>query len=307
MKKIIWILFVVQFICNSVFGQWKNYKIENEQSSKNDVRSICFDRGGKMCIGTWYGVYKQESDQWLIQGVENIYVNTVFIDCTNTLWVGTWGGGIYKAKEGEEWKQVKEACPSISANIITTDRKGDLWVGTFDGGVTHFNGWKWISYKVGDGTLGDNSVQSIASDSKNRIWIGTNHGLSMFDGTTWTLYNEINSPLPDNDVYSLCADRKGNLWIGTCNGLAIYNSKKRKIYKNETGKLPTDLILSIAEDVKGNIWFGTNKGVTVYNGKVWTNYTVENSNLPDNCVQTITVHNGKVYCGTGSGVSVFLR
>ena len=131
------------------------------------------------------------------------------------------------------------------------------------------------------------------------------HGITVYNELTgFKLYNRENSKLPANDVYSLCADSKNNIWIGTTNGLALFTGKSWTIYKKENAGLPSNLILSIAEDQKGFIWVGTDKGISLFNGKKWTTYTVENSSLVDNRVQTIKVHQNKIYIGTGKGISI---
>jgi ligand-binding sensor domain-containing protein len=305
MKKIFSLLFLLSACYLFSAGKWTSFKITEEgYSPKNDITAICFDKQGCLWVGTSDGIYKKEEKQWELQGIGGIYVQSLYIDRSNTKWVGLWGGGVYKSDSDSIWKNVKEASPTNSVNVITADHQGNIWIGNWNGGAANYNGQCWRSYKSDSMKLGDNTVTSIACDSKNRMWIGTYHGLSKLEHDSWTLYNKDNSQLPDNDVYSLAADNKGNVWAGTCDGLVKINGSHWIIYRQENSGLPCNLILSIAIDAKGNIWIGTNKGIAFFNGKNWITYTVENSRLIDNRVQTITVHDNAIYFGTSSGVSV---
>jgi ligand-binding sensor domain-containing protein len=289
--------------CSPKTIHWESLRIVNGDSPGNDIRSICFDRGDKMWVGTWNGVYKNVDGQWLAQGPAT-YVETLFISHDDTKWVGLWGGGVFKSITGEQWEKVSDASPSGSVNVISSDNKGNLWVGDWAGGAVNFDGEKWSIYKAGDVKLGDNTVTSIICSPDHCLWFGTYHGLSKFENGTWTLYNNQNSKLPDNDVYTLASDSKGAIWVGTINGLARLSDEKWEVFRKENSGLVDNLILSIAEDSSGNIWVGTNKGVSVFDGSIWKTYTNENSKLVDNRVQVIKVWNKKVYMGTGNGISV---
>jgi ligand-binding sensor domain-containing protein len=304
-------------------GGWTTYKIEDGYSPKNDIWSICFGKQGDMWAGTSYGIYKNETGKWIAQNVENIYVQTLFIDKKNTKWAGLYGGGVYKCEAGKNWRTVKDASPTNTVNVITSDHEGNIWLGGWGGcdgnldekgqidvrnktgGAINYNGKEWVSFKADQVNLGDNSVTSIVCDAKNRIWFGTYHGLSMLKNGIWTLYNKQNSALPDNDVYSLASDRAGNVWIGTCNGLVKIAGTKWTVYNNENSGLTYDLILSLATGANGSVWVGTNKGVFLFDGSKWMNYNVKNSGLIDNRVQTIVVYKNKVYFGTSNGISVY--
>lgn len=324
MKKLILSLFLFLFIFTSYSAdRWTTLKIGEGYSPKNDIYSICFDKQGNLWAGTNYGVYKKEAGKWTAKGTENIYVQTFYIDNSDTKWAGLYGGGVFKSVGGDKWENVKDASPTNSVNVISADNKGNIWVGdwgggavnldgkgeidvnTKTGGAANYDGQHWISYKADKVKLGDNSVTSIACDTKNNMWFGTYHGVSKLENGIWTLFNIENSKLPDNDVYSLASDSKGNIWIGTCNGLAKLSGETWTIYKKENCGLVDNLILSLAEDSFGNIWVGTYKGVSVFDGSKWKTYTTKNSKLVHDRVQTIKAWNKKVYIGTTKGISVF--
>jgi ligand-binding sensor domain-containing protein len=315
MRKVVIFLFMFATISVSA-GTWKVYRLEDSLSPKNDITAISFDQKGTLWIATSYGIYKQTDAGWVAQGPENIYVRALFIDGNNIKWAGLTGGGLNRSVDGITWTNIPEASLSQSVNVINSDNKGSIWVGDWNEGL--FNQVKqsdgkeqWINYraadeKVGDKEkIGDNAILSVLPDSKGGMWFGSYHGLSLLKNGKWTFFNTQNSQLPDNNIYSLATDSNENIWIGTGNGLVKFDGSNWTVYSNENSGLSCDLILSLATDVSGHLWVGTNKGVFFFNGIGWTNFTAENSDLPDNRVQSIKVHENKVYLGTSHGLAVY--
>jgi ligand-binding sensor domain-containing protein len=322
MKRILIFVFILSTISVLATEKWTNYQIVDGFSPKNDITAIAFDKNGAWWTGTNYGVYKKAGNAWKLQGKRNLYVQTLYIAPNDTKWVGLWGEGVYKCEHETTWENVKEASPTNSVNVISADQQGNMWFGDWGGGavnlngngeidvnvktggVVNYNGKNWISYKAEKVNLGDNSVISMVCDAKNRMWLGTYHGLSLFENGTWTLYNKSNSRLPDNDIYSLAAASNGDVWVGTCNGLVKIKASNWEVYQQQNCDLPDNLILSLAVDKNGNVWIGTKHGAACFTGKQWVVYTTQNSPLLDNRVQSIAVYKNAVYFCTSRGLSV---
>lgn len=78
---------------------------------------------------------------------------------------------------------------------------------------------------VKDMMLSSQSVTSIASDSRELMWIGTSAGLNVYDGKSYIQFGydvKDTAALPDDYINVLHLDRKGRMWVGTQNGLAQY-------------------------------------------------------------------------------------
>ena len=91
--------------------------------------------------------------------------------------------------------------------------------------MAKYDGTNWTTYNTSNSGLPNNNVYSLAIDSSDNTWIGTNGGgLAKFDGTIWTGYNASNSCLPNDNVISISIDAYANKWIGISGGgLVIYN------------------------------------------------------------------------------------
>lgn len=125
---------------------------------------------------------------------------TVSPDTRGTLWIGTWGIGLY-----------------------SLDRK------TF----------RFTGYPVSDKdtlALAGNIVHVIREtidSSGRRIWVGTNKGLCYKDpdqiGNTGFSRLGIENGLPSNIVYGILQDNRKNIWMSTNRGLSRFNPYTREI------------------------------------------------------------------------------
>ena len=77
-------------------------------------------------------------------------------------------------------------------------------------------------------SLISNEVNAIAIDSNDRVWFGTNHGISVFDGENLITFTQENSGILFRTVNILFFDGKGYIWIG---GFGT---------GNEVNRVPTD-------------------------------------------------------------------
>ncbi len=79
-------------------------------------------------------------------------------------------------------------------------------------------------------------VRTIAIDSSDVVWVGTDSGgLASFDGTRWTAHDSVNFDLVggtdwlterdigENHVSCIVVDSRNHLWIGTARALVKYD------------------------------------------------------------------------------------
>lgn len=102
--------------------------------------------------------------------------------------------------------------------------KDRVWMGTTSGilcldTITQ----TWNRYTVEDGLL-SNTIQALAVDRQDRLWIGTADGLAVFSNNVWTWYS-MRDGLPDNAILSVTADSQGIVWASTEKGLARFDGK----------------------------------------------------------------------------------
>jgi ligand-binding sensor domain-containing protein len=104
------------------------------------------------------------------------YVFATLADHDDTIWAGTWGGGV-SAFDGRNWRSYTVA-DGLAGNVIYTIAQGPdraYWFGT-NNGLSRFDGETFINYTVSDGLLGAD-VYAVVVTKENEIWAGTRGGV----------------------------------------------------------------------------------------------------------------------------------
>ncbi|MGD8591648.1 MAG: two-component regulator propeller domain-containing protein [Gammaproteobacteria bacterium] len=104
------------------------------------------------------------------------YVFTLIVAQDDSIWAGTWGGGVSHF-DGTKWTNYTTD-DGLSGNIVYSvaqDKRGHFWFGT-NGGLTYYDGASWYTFSKDDGLL-DNNIYAIAITDKNEIWVGSKSGV----------------------------------------------------------------------------------------------------------------------------------
>lgn len=155
---------------------------------------------------------------------------------------------------------------------ITQDKTGFMWFGTKDG-LNRFDGYEFKIYRhdpFDSTSLSDNTVTTLFSDSKGRLWAGTfSGGLNLYDPDL-DCYHHIKAPnLTNANIHAITEDSNGNIWAGSY-GSGLFqiifakgqNSKPSKIIQfihddKNTGSLRGNFIIDVFTDHKGILWIST--------------------------------------------------
>ncbi|MBL7995269.1 hypothetical protein JNM05_07840 [bacterium] len=212
----------------------------------------------------------------------------------------------------------RNGLPSLDYTCMHVDQYGFLWVGSRNAGVLRLN-MESVNgiYKVNSSLaigkaqgLAGNAVTKIFQDKENRLWIGTENGLSLIvfnSETKYTVTNFTNRHgLGSNFITCIVQNPAGEIWVGTKSGLNklvdIISSQNPYKFRNFTTSdgLMSNEIRDIAVDIPGNLWVATAKGISKLNfsqfadqshtaherGFIISNYTSENG-LMNNSIRSI--------------------
>lgn len=220
------------------------------------------------------------------------------IESAGVLFVGTEGDGLWRVHGGVA-ARVADPRLGAGASVLAlanAKRGGGFYIGTVGGlyranpdgtmieaiALPHAPGARAViaMLEVDDGTLyvGTNralyarardgtwtmrdavSVQSLLSDRRGRLWVGTaNAGLVRFDGTRRQQLGKAGG-LPDNRVRALLEDADGAIWLGTNGGLvALRELPFRGL--GETQGLSGDYVRSVLELDAERVLIATSSGV----------------------------------------------
>ena len=230
-------------------------------------------------------------------------VRALFEDREGSLWMGTYGGGLCRLRDGKFINlSVQNGLSSDLINSITETRDGSMWIGTFDGGLDRVKDGKITVYTTKDG-LHFNGVTSILEDRSGTIWVGTNRGLNqIITGSGGGAQPKIVAVkgLPPMDVGSIIESRDGTVWIATHSGLYKYAGGSFTHYGTREG-LPSEILWDVHADREGALWIGSTNGVSRFKDGTFTNYG-KKEGLTDPLVFAIHEDSaGVMWFGTSAG------
>lgn len=114
------------------------------------------------------------------------YVGTLYVDTFGNLWVGTYGSGLLRYDQKNDfWRlyDVSDGLPSNDVVAISDDGRGDLWFGTAYG-ICRMNIESGVcsNYFETDGTLNNQyHERGEHKDSRGNMYFGGNYGLTFFN------------------------------------------------------------------------------------------------------------------------------
>lgn len=285
-------------------------------SVDHSVNGMAGDRNGNIWIGTdRTGLIRTNVNNHEMEPVQPyransqktqdiIGIQSVYIDDTDLLWVGTeksglayYGNNIYKfqslingditaitqEKDGHIWYGTGDKgvigyegpLASHKVSALTTTPDGSLWVGSKQNGLTRIKDGASTFYSVARDsmkTVIDDHINALCGDQSGNLWIATNGGLQVYNPkmNTFSSYTRENGMLNTNNITSLFYGKNNNLLIGTGEGLVILNlsNRKKTVLTGNTTNLAAftnNYITQVYEDSRGLLWIGTREGLNILN------------------------------------------
>lgn len=239
----------------------------------------------------------------------------------DTLWVGTWGGGLFSDTGSETYSfETSTSVNRIDHPIVYSlmeDSTGILWVGTNGGGVFKTNPGKrnYLEYyhdAQNEDSLDEGKINKLYRDSKDRLWIAVyNKGLNRILSQTDQVikYNAENEKLQNNQIMDFL-EHNGTLLIASGVGVDYYDESQNRFVASTL--LPDETITyALAEDMEKHLWVGTYlDGVYEFdeNNKQVNHIHVKSEplTLSDNLVYDIIAdQSGRIWIGTNNGLNVY--
>ena len=197
-----------------------------------------------------------------------------------------------KEEEFVELGNLQKILYGYHVRAIEFDSKGNAWIGTLDQGIIRYNANETVFFDSESIIPGGFTLQDIAIDKKDNIWIGVSGtefefgvglwggGLLKYDGQEFTLYNSQNTPMPLDMARKIEIDSQNNIWFlcGNYNtgGLVKYDGTEWTVFTPDNSVLPYTSINSIAIDQSDNVWLGVyNHLIKITNSGGWEIYSGE--------------------------------
>jgi ligand-binding sensor domain-containing protein/signal transduction histidine kinase/CheY-like chemotaxis protein len=243
----------------------RHYDASNKPNSlaSNFIISLYKTRAGDILAGTWNGLFKynRKEDNFMAMPFFNSHIQCMHEDENGTLWVGTYGDGVYYLNEQKNSKGRMEYHPGNN------------------------NG------------LPNNYVNNLFEDKEKNFWFCTERGLSFFNPITKKIKNyTVEDGLPDNQIFRIMEDDSGKFWISTAKGLSRFDPKTNEFnnYHSANG-LPTEQFNynSSFKNDDGTLFFGTVKGMISFN----PNDFVKNNYIPPVYITGLQINNDEAIIG----------
>ncbi|MBC7693938.1 MAG: SpoIIE family protein phosphatase [Burkholderiales bacterium] len=275
-RNVIFTVLILSYTFSFSQLQVKNYF---SVTGKKDVaiNTIIQDKNGYLWLGTKEGVYKFDgkSSQDVFKDYPQLKqeITSLFIDHNKTFWVGTKTGKVffYKNNRLDSLDFSKTHNEEKITSLIEIN--STLFIGTYGNGLYALNNKQLKHYDSNHG-LSDNVIYTIATDGKDRIWCGTDGGITQIKNLKakpyFTIISDKNG-LPDNITRDLTLN-EGKLFISMQDsGACYYNlttSKIERIPFFNNWNLGT--IINGVEETPKKITVATEKNgiIVIDNGKI---------------------------------------
>lgn len=244
----------------------------------------------------------------------------------DTLWVGTWGGGLF-AKRGPKIHNYTstDTDDGIGHPIIYAlmeDATGILWVGTNGSGAYFANpqGQNYLAFShdmADPDSLDEGKINTIYRDSQDRLWIAVyNQGLNRYENTLdkmvkYKAENETTLKMGNNQVMDII-EYQGRLLIASGAGVEQYREAGDGFERLPI--LPENTITYALEvDRDNHLWVGTYlDGIYEFDAdyQLINHFHVKSTPLAisDNLVYDIVCdQKGNLWIGTNNGLDVYLK
>ena len=243
-------------------------KIEKHPGLPSD-QCVCIlkTRDNTILIGTTNGLfsYERTTDSFeFIEGPGHHFIHTLYQDSFGTVWVGTYGSGIFYSKDGlMNFESIQSGTDQgLQSNYITyffEDASHTLWVATEGGGLckTSLEGGISFTHITRNDGLPSNIACAVTQDQKGLLWVSTTKGLATVDphkDSVLKIYLDNNGIVGNQFSYGSCYQYpSGQICLGTTNGMITFNPANLK-----------DPITTAPLYIQ-NIHTGTDKSINVTN------------------------------------------
>jgi signal transduction histidine kinase/ligand-binding sensor domain-containing protein len=242
---------------------------ENQGLPAGAATSILLDPGGHIYVGMESGgVYASIGERFErisdeTRSLGQVVPTSLCALPDGTLWVGTFGSGLYQLKGGRTALCTTANGLSDDAVLaVCSDSECRVWAGTLSGALHRFADGKLVSYARRGGLPGA-PITALLPAREGGLWIGTGNGVLLRSDSEFERTSTVTLPtaFDGKPILGLCETAEGNLWIGSAGGgLGCLEGTGCSSWTTQQG-LPDDVVLGLVDDSEGNLWLNTSKGL----------------------------------------------
>jgi diguanylate cyclase (GGDEF)-like protein len=275
---------------------------------QNTIVALLQTRDGYLWMGTEEGLVRFDGVRFVVTDRQNApALRSSFVSCLaegpdGTLWIGTYGGGLARMRNGSIEAFHPESLGSDRIREILWTDEG-MFIGTAGGGLLRISGETVTRYTTRDGLPSDR-IWAIEPDGQGGLWVATHGGGAVrWRGGRVQERVSTREGLPNDFVRALLRDDDGTLWIGTDGG-GLVAWRDGAIVRTLTTRdgMPSDLVRTLYRDRNGSLWIGTDGGVVRQRGATIESMGVAEGLPSPNIRALLEDREGNLWIGTTTGV-----
>ncbi len=181
------------------------------------------------------------------------------VDDTNRLWIGSFGGLLYRDIDGDGVTRPVDAQFGLPSGLawpyLAAD--GQLWIAAGDSLYRMQDGRPEFKYRVPD----KGRLTSMLQDHNGQLWLGTeNQGLFRLTDHYGLERMAENLDLPGGRITGIFEDAEGSIWVGANGGLFRL---RETLFSNFTVRdgLSDNYIRAVMEDSRERLWIASAGGL----------------------------------------------
>ncbi|WP_342644940.1 two-component regulator propeller domain-containing protein [Mucilaginibacter sp. CSA2-8R] len=157
------------------------------------------------------------------------------------------------------WQKENSALPQDMSQHVMVRNDDDIWYATLDG-LTRFEHGVFKTFdKTNSPFTPNQTINAVAMDKANNIWIGAADAIFKFDGKTFEKLNTANVGI--GGVYDIVPTAANEMLLCDDKGLVIYKEGKyEKIDKRAVSVMPSNRVNYAYRDKQSRLWIGTFSG-----------------------------------------------
>jgi ligand-binding sensor domain-containing protein len=257
---------------------WGNLTEPEPQQVRNDeVTALWADEAyGTVWVGTEHGLnWRTAQGTWQTHDLGGSIIRSLAPDGRGGVYVGT-DDSLWRCQFAEDQElDCQISLPDLKQVRALLSRDGALWIGTADRLRRAFGSLR-ISYSTADGLISD-QITALAMDSRNRLWIGTEQGITLYDEAALVKWHSFSETA---HIKSIAVDSRDRVWAATDRGLLKWDPRwerrddppgRWQRLDTETGDLPDDQASLVSAQPAGVLWVVTQSGLCAVDGN-WDTY-----------------------------------
>jgi ligand-binding sensor domain-containing protein/signal transduction histidine kinase len=226
--------------------------------SSNIPMALLASHDGRLWIGGNCGLSVYDGKRFASykesDGLGNTCVWTLAEDRNRDMWIGTYGGGLFRFRDGRfvHYGTEQGLVNGIVLQVVVAD-DNSLWIGT-PYGISHMQNGHFRNYSTAEG-LSSDQILNIHQDHSRTIWVATQGGIDRLVGDRFVPFSPVQ---PQDRPLSMrfAEDSLGNLYTADSpKGVSLIRNNQL-IAVNEELR-----VLDMVESPQHDLWFSGTNGI----------------------------------------------